>query len=404
MAPTAEDEANLLDQSVSPTTRSSSSRNRNKVGLTAIAVIVAFVAFTLVNNFVNVRMPDVPQKTKEQRSDMKAEQFSSACLVIMDDNHWLVEFLAYHYFTLNLREIIVTKDPRSRTSPESVLDRWKDRINITVWNDTNVMAGKQHTVTETHLRRQNKFYNLCQRELHARNHSWTITLDTDERVFINPQVSQPGNQLYRGPRAMPNISEPGSILNFLVQEKERNNGTVCLQMARTQIGSWNDTCNYDTAVKLPNNFHADDFLTLRFCNEMRDIVGAKPVVDLSGVNSSSLIAAAKDGHTHWTIPQVCPHPRIPIWWNSKNTLLRVYHYYGTKEQYFFRQDPRLVMEGNDNRTGPRTAAWYGGLAEKIWRPAVDLRGWLPGFIDFVGKEEAHFLLRDSGKTCIPHCH
>jgi hypothetical protein len=211
------------------------------------------------SNFANVRMPDVPQKTKEQRSYMKAEQFSSACLLIMDDNHWLVEFLAYHYFTLNLREIIVTTDPRSRTSPESVLDRWKDRINITVWNDTNVMGGKEKSVLRAHRSRQNNFFRLCQREFHARNHSWTITLDTDERVFINPQVSQPGHELYRGLRARPNISEAGSILKFLVQEKERNNGTVCLQMARTSIGSWNDTCNNDTAVKLPNNFHADDF-------------------------------------------------------------------------------------------------------------------------------------------------
>jgi hypothetical protein len=320
----------------------------------------------------------------------------------MDDNHWLVEFLAYHYFTLNLREIIVTTDPRSRTSPESVLDRWKDRISITVWNDTNVKAPKQSDVLETHLRRQNTFYNLCQRELHARNSSWTITVDTDERIFVNPLVSQPAHKLYRGPRAMPNISEAGSTLKFLVQEKERNNGTVCLQMARTQIGSWDDLCKNDTAVKLPKNFHAEDFNTLRFCNEISDIVGAKPVVDLSDVNSSSLIAAANDGHTHWTIPHVCPHPRIPILWTSKNTLLRVYHYSGTKEQYFFRDDPRLKLKFKNQHN--RTAVWYQNVAAKIGKPAVDLRGWLPGFIDFVGEEEAHFLLRDSGKTCIPHCH
>jgi hypothetical protein len=35
---------------------------------------------------------------------------------------------------------------------------------------------------------RNTFYNLCQRELHARNSSWTITVDTDERIFVNPLV------------------------------------------------------------------------------------------------------------------------------------------------------------------------------------------------------------------------
>jgi hypothetical protein len=53
-----------------------------------------------------------------------------------------------------------------------------------------------------------------------------------------------------------------------------------------------------------------------------------------------------------------------------------------EEQFFFRDDPRLQMSNNNN-----TGTWYKEFGAKGGKPAVDLRGWLPGFIDFVGKQE-----------------
>jgi hypothetical protein len=85
------------------------------------------------------------------------------------------------------------------------------------------------------------------------------------------------------------------------------------------------------------------------------ILGAKPVVDLSDVNSPSLIAAA----AYTQDDSSClPPPTDTYLWASTNTLLRVYHYSGTKEQ-FFRDDPRLKCH-NNNRTG----TWCKNLAAK----------------------------------------
>jgi hypothetical protein len=61
----------------------------------------------------------------------------SACLLIMDDNHRLSEWIAYHYFAMPLRHLVVTVDPRSRTSPVKILDRWRPLMNITVWGDAD---------------------------------------------------------------------------------------------------------------------------------------------------------------------------------------------------------------------------------------------------------------------------
>ena len=42
-----------------------------------------------------------------------------ACLITMDDNHWLIEWLAYHYHALNLRRHVFVRDPLSMTSPNN---------------------------------------------------------------------------------------------------------------------------------------------------------------------------------------------------------------------------------------------------------------------------------------------
>ena len=56
----------------------------------------------------------------------------SACILIMDDNHYLPEWLAYHYTFLPLRRLIVAVDPNSQTSPKPILDQFQDLINITL--------------------------------------------------------------------------------------------------------------------------------------------------------------------------------------------------------------------------------------------------------------------------------
>jgi Glycosyltransferase family 92 len=105
----------------------------------------------------------------------------SACLLFMDDNHRLVEWLAYHYFIMPLRHVIVLPDPDSRTSPMDVLERWKPYMTIEVWNDTyginttDPLKGHEDLVL-----RQQKFYTDCGLSLRSRNRTWTMFIDVDE--------------------------------------------------------------------------------------------------------------------------------------------------------------------------------------------------------------------------------
>jgi hypothetical protein len=105
----------------------------------------------------------------------------SACLMFMDDNHRLVEWLAYHYFVMPLRHVVVLPDPDSRTSPMVVLERWKPYMTVEVWNDTyGVNTNDTLTGHDDLVKRQGYFYSECGLYLRSRNRTWTMFIDVDE--------------------------------------------------------------------------------------------------------------------------------------------------------------------------------------------------------------------------------
>jgi hypothetical protein len=63
----------------------------------------------------------------------------AACLLVSDNNHWLIEWLAYHYQRLPHRYLVASSDPRARTSPTVVLERWKQHMTIVQWSDEHFL-------------------------------------------------------------------------------------------------------------------------------------------------------------------------------------------------------------------------------------------------------------------------
>lgn len=125
----------------------------------------------------------------------------SACILWMDDNHRLEEWLAYHYYALKLRYVVLNIDPFSRTSPQEIIDRWNDRenkykLNMTIvtmkdseyiWDYEEKMKkieeAKNSTSddpeydygrakTEYHRARQKDFYKACTKHLVLQNKTW----------------------------------------------------------------------------------------------------------------------------------------------------------------------------------------------------------------------------------------
>jgi hypothetical protein len=119
----------------------------------------------------------------------------------MDDNHFLIEWLAYHYHTMDLRNLIVAVDPKSFTSPSHILDRWAGKMtSIVQWHDGDYMTRDEFTKVQKdvesyfskttpelveHRARQRLFYTKCLQTFKRAGVHWTMLIDTDEYMTIN---------------------------------------------------------------------------------------------------------------------------------------------------------------------------------------------------------------------------
>ena len=159
------------------------------------------------NNKRNAEKYKNSTPTKQsQLSDDDNDSFS-ACILRMDDNYRLEEWLAYHYYLMKLRYVVINIDPWSKTSPQSIIDRWNDaenkyNLNMTIVTMTDseyvpdfdqkvkklqqleniVLAQNNSTSAEasTYIKkktgyiilRQKIFYKACSHHLIEHSKSW----------------------------------------------------------------------------------------------------------------------------------------------------------------------------------------------------------------------------------------
>ena len=181
----------------------------------------------------------------------------SACLLIMDDNHWLVEWIAYHYHMMPLRNLVVLPDPSSKTSPKPILDRWKGRMDIELWNDAYIghAKGLNDTDGDAHNWRQSRLYQTCLKHFKSKGKSWVMLTDTDEFLDMyipeyHQVVSIPQNikqlETMNVTFGLPNTAflKPGFFADYLRHEHETkkvvmNDPTakppVCINLARYTV-------------------------------------------------------------------------------------------------------------------------------------------------------------------------
>jgi hypothetical protein len=212
--------------------------------------------------------------------DENEDEHFSACILWMDDNHRLEEWLAYHYYLLKLRYVVINVDPKSTTSPQAIVDRWNGKnklynnnnnhplleydLNMTIalWNDTQyinpiryefeqakigVAKGdeKYRLATEYHKYRQPEFYKACSRHLISEREKqyqnvnsssisstinstlynnasqWTTYHDTDEFLAFEPESYDEWEVAGASTRQWHKYETPGYVLNSLNAIKKR---------------------------------------------------------------------------------------------------------------------------------------------------------------------------------------
>lgn len=346
----------------------------------------------------------------------------SACLLVMDDNHRLMEWMAYHYHVLPLRYLIVATDPRSITSPTAILNRWRRQgVHIVQWNDTDFwpVADKLRPIPDDaplqvkrdrHRGRQKYFYRQCL--IHAKKdaRSWVALHDTDEYLVYNhaggeryeaweehrqllhdqtmaaeaaahPEAVAANNKhrkRIKPSQTPPTTAEAGAMIRYIRQEQAAGLAYYqkpCIGVPRLTFSAQESTPEeWERAVPA----HAEEYVNVRELDTLRyrkhahrnDFVKnalGKVLLDVSRIDMER---TAQFMSLHRPIKRLCPAP----WHNDWEVGLRINHYLGSWESYSFRT--------NDARKGFERSYEQWEYKSLTNADATDdnIRPWFRGFV------------------------
>lgn len=332
----------------------------------------------------------------------------AACLLIKDDNHWLIEWLAYHYHVLPLRRLIVAVDPDSKTTPTHILARWSFQMKIDVWKDDDFLrnnpvpprmlrAYRDNPQLMNHRHRQNTFYIKCLQQVKQEGYPWVHLTDTDEFIAIN-YASGP---LYNLTKHHP-IQQPGSVLRFLNHHQDATQDVPkCIFMPRYMFGNKESKGPLvERNVPKKSTITGRSMLTQRFMyRHPKKMQNGKNLMHLSAIDQLQPMA-----NVH-RVSSSCPtHDSVKDVNHIKSTLVKVHHYLGTQEQYFYRSDPRgsdqnaTVITSGLGNYHQRDNERYDQLNARAIYSDSGARGWIKGFVDQVGVPLAEYLLKGIGEV------
>jgi hypothetical protein len=363
-------------------------------------------------NFPTIRPPeeflkrlDAPPKEETSLStntDADADKGSfAACLIVRDDNHYLIEWLAYHYHFLPLRRLIVAHDPHAHTSPTEILDRYRNHslMNITEWNDDDYFdpsvqktsriikqkLGVKHfnqTTPEkvrvaTFRTRQEYFLSNCFNQLMEENQTWTAVIDSDEYIVPNWNAAESFRIRDVKPTVYEMLKSPEN------QNISNNMGSACVAMNRIEFGVKEEQ-NMTAATKIvPVGFNYSEFFTLRWRYPNRKkLPNGKSMIDLSEMETSDVTPVRTNPH--------CPSKRRCSrngrGVRSKESTFTVHHHVGTLEQWTYRDDERNKRTEDVYRT-------------HIYDEGADdsARFWLHELVDILGYSLVSELLHGAGE-------
>jgi hypothetical protein len=306
------------------------------------------------------------------------------CLLIMDDNHFLIEWLGYHYHAMPLRRLIVAVDPKSKTSPTHILNRYSSRnlMNITVWDDSHFMSsdfvmGHEDKLVYLHRARQRRFTAACLKTLQSEGMSWIMAIDTDEYIVPNryawPSCTIQGQER----KVVDMLNHPN---NRFVNPRATD---ACHPMIRLPIGTTEST-ELQVQKNVPFGFNGSEYMTLRYrwpepVRAKRKV--GKALVDVSKIPPQDILHENASPHR----PNEIHCAENGMFIKPRESPFVVYHYTGSFEQFNYRVD------GRDNRNWKE----FQQRAFGAWSDD-SIRSWLKSFVDEVGSTLATELLKGAG--------
>ena len=333
-------------------------------------------------------------------SSNKSTLSMSACLIVMDDNHFLVEWLAYHYQVLPLRRLIVAVDPNSQTSPLEILNRYSNRslMNVTVWHDPDYLGEKliqaldSHNLTEPGWKgldrfklRQRKFIVECLKRLKDEDRGWVYMADTDEFVVPNVHV-KPSSRIA-------NVTFHPTVVATLQDDRNQDMNeymtTPCQPMRRLKMGTRETSIEHLSNPIPPQlDINQSNLLTFRYrypepMDSDRKRLRQKCMIDLSRVRRKQIVYSDKIS-PHRLLLNVCPKTVNFVTHDISPFVM--YHYAGTWEQIVYRRGYDMAK-----------IVWDEISRFDTWKDDTP-QLWLPRLVQQLGPELVKTLLEGTGNN------
>jgi Glycosyltransferase family 92 len=314
---------------------------------------------------------------------------TAACLLYHNDNSWLVEWIAYHYYVAGLRTLIITVDPASTTQPTEILDRWRPYMQIIEWHDDHVdmnyrvrVRNSEFAKVDAMINRQSHFFRKCAARLQKMdNVTWTWYHDADEYVILEPEVVKDAAQRMR---------EPSSVLKYFYAMKEQRvdmHNRSCFLSPRRLVGTQESPSlprDYDASVT--ELFNVSQFNTWRYrirnaFTDSSNNGNAKSFLDVTKVDTWKDRIGA-----HRVSAQLCQPVPEP---SRGSAFVSIMHYLGVWPQYARIGEVRMQLHRNRQIWEFRSQI---GRDKPVDAPSH----WLSGFVEHMGVERAQALLADVG--------
>ena len=353
-----------------------------------------------------------------KRPPFSREDSFSGCILVLNQNHRMTEWIAYHYFALPLRTLFIAYDPKTKDRATELVKRWKNAIHIIEWDDEDYLfanwthgltaSDKDSLATVTHITRQLHFYQKCHERSVGMGIRRTIFLDPDEYLRINPAVIPP---------TVVNTSEPGHITQLFQQLEAPNNTLLTEQKGVT----YHANCSIYPRVQFttlgPSHWYSvpkdvdftepdllvdpSHFNTLRYrYRNLHRMKHPKGLVDAVNGLPHQLL------HLHYPLDRNCSKAAHSL----EQSPLVVNHYIGSFEDFFhtFRSDARndavhfadiiTKWERRARGRGPDNAFDF------YWKNSLvrdeSITSWVPAFLAWQSDPVARTLLRDTGTKAL----
>jgi heme exporter protein D len=417
-------------------------RPLDKVGtfiFLSAAVVVCQLYFATLHftSWTNVDsvLGDISNRLETAQRQDKQNQSKpafGACIMVKEDNDLLYEWLAYHYTVLPLGYLVVGSDIGNSQDPAIVLKRWTKAgiVDLSYWilqpedfihrhvnydekygQNATTMDKAQLSLVElkSHhhhalIHRQKGFMTACTELLKKQGVGWTIYIDTDEFVALNPLTSEDeelevggkghfsiSNTSYEIRKQFLDSANNKTILDIVLELQRNRDMTECYTMPRLLVGALeNGTCPEKDGVQAVQqlaraqlNDRFEHMSTLRFFQHAKkgDFTRSKygkVMMDLSKIPDETIkLQQPRNIHRPYAA-----HCGAAGGAHFPNSFLFLRHYIGSWERYASRSD--------DHRRG-RSEWLERAFVDEGSSACAAAVHWYPRFRR-VGEGRANFLL------------